>query len=246
MRQWPASIGLLFGAALALVGLLLASVLTHGSGDPDAPKSPTGSTRSFTSASPAPDDNKGDGDGRAAQLPSRVPALWPTPREVRPGRGTVPFGRTVALRSDAGTDPATLEAVARTLREAGVHQVRYGDRPQRDELLLTIVSKAPDASNTSDEASTALQTLGFEPLRKLPPDGYVLAADNDRKGRPRVVLAGTDPAGAFHAAQTLAQLVRPVGSTAPRAELPAVHIRDWPATSVRGIVEGFYGTVPKD
>ncbi|WP_330287647.1 beta-N-acetylglucosaminidase domain-containing protein [Streptomyces sp. NBC_00576] len=239
MRQWPAPPALLIGATLAVVGLLLASLLTHGSQEPGAPGSATGSIRSSTPASPAPGDNKGEEDDRAVQLPARVPALWPTPQSVRPGPGTVPIGRTVALRSDAGTNTATLDAVARTLREAGVHQVRYGDHPQRNELLLTIASEVPQ---TSDEASTTLVALGFEPPKKLPPGGYVLAVGADTKSRPRVVLAGSDPAGAFHAAQTLAQLVRPVGSSAPRADLPAVHIRDWPATSTRGIVEGFYGT----
>ncbi|MEH0418356.1 beta-N-acetylglucosaminidase domain-containing protein [Streptomyces sp. B21-083] len=233
MRQWPTPPALLLGAALALLGLLLASVLTDGSQDPAAPESTTGSNRSSTSAPPAPEDET------VAQLPSRVPALWPAPRSVRPGRGTVRIGGTVALHSDSGTDAATLDTVARTLREAGVHQVRYGDRAQRNELLLTIASSV---TQDSDEASTTLHTLGFEPPKTLPPSGYVLAAGADDKGRPRIVLAGADPAGAFYAAQTLAQLVRPVDSSAPRTELPAVHIRDWPATTTRGIVEGFYGT----
>ncbi|MDX2541761.1 beta-N-acetylglucosaminidase domain-containing protein [Streptomyces sp. WI04-05B] len=233
MRQWPTPPALLLGAALALVGLLLATVLTDGSQDPAAPENTTGNTRSSTSAPPDPDDDS------AARPPARVPALWPTPRSVRPGRGTVRIGETVALHADSGTDAATLDTVARTLREAGVHQVRYGDRAQRNELLLTIASKT---GQTSDETSTTLETLGFEPGKALPPSGYVLAVGPDDKGRPRIVLAGADPAGAFHAAQTLAQLVRPVGSSAPRAELPVVHIRDWPATAIRGIVEGFYGT----
>jgi len=154
-------------------------------------------------------------------------------------KGTVRIGESVALHSDTGTDAATLDSVARTLREAGVHQLRYGDQPQEGELLLTIASEPP---RSSDEASITLRTLGFEPRGKLPPGGYTLAVGKDTEGRPRVVLAGTDPAGAFHAAQTLAQLVRPVGSSAPRATLPAVHVRDWPATTTRGIVEGFYGT----
>ena len=211
MRQWPTPPALLLGAALALLGLLLASVLTDGSQDPAAPESTTGSNRSSTSAPPTPEDET------AAQHPSRVPALWPTPRSVRPGGGTVRIGGTVALHSDSGTDAATLDTVARTLREAGVHQVRYGDRAQRNELLLTIASSV---TQDSDGASTTLRTLGFEPPKTLPPSGYVLAAGPDDKGRPRIVLAGADPAGAFYAAQTLAQLVRPVGSSAPAPNCP--------------------------
>lgn len=235
MRQWPTPPALLLGAALALLGLLLGAVLTDGSQDPAAPENTTGNNRSSTSAPPTP------GDDSAAQLPPRVPALWPTPRSVQPGRGTVRIGTTVALHADSGTDAATLDTVARPFARPAVHQVRYGDRAQRNELLITIAS---EPAQTSDEASTTLETLGFEPPKPktLPTSGYVLAIGPDDKGRPRIVLVGADPAGAFHAAQTLAQLVRPVGSSAPRAELPAVHIRDWPATAIRGIVEGFYGT----
>ncbi|WP_079054564.1 beta-N-acetylglucosaminidase domain-containing protein [Streptomyces graminilatus] len=241
MRQLPAPQGLLLGAALAVVGLLLATFLTDGPDGPPAPgnREPgaTGAIRSSTTAPPAPGDGKNDS---AAQPPPSVPVLWPTPRSVRPGRGTVRISGTVALRSDSGTDEATLDTVTRTLREAGVHQVRYGDSPQRDELLLVIASETP---RPSDEASITLRALGVEPPKQqLPPGGYTLTAGTDAKARPRIVLAGADPAGAFHAAQTLAQLVRPVGSRAPRATLPAVHIRDWPATGTRGIVEGFYGT----
>lgn len=137
MRQWPVPPGLLLGAALALAGLLLATVLTHDPQD-------TATLRSTTPRSATP----------RAQPPSPVPALWPTPRSVRVVEGSVRIGGSVALHSDTGTDAATLDSVARTLREAGVHQLRYGDQPQQDELLLTIAS---EPLSTSDEASTGLR-----------------------------------------------------------------------------------------
>lgn len=140
VRQWPVPPGLLLGAALALAGLLLATVLTHDPQD-------TATLRSETPRSVTP---------RAQpQPPSPVPALWPTPRIVRMVRGSVRIGGSVALRSDTGTDTATLDSAARTLREAGVHQLRHGDQPQQDELLLTIASKPP---GTPDQASTVLRT----------------------------------------------------------------------------------------
>ncbi|WP_369032470.1 MULTISPECIES: hypothetical protein [Streptomyces] len=111
MRQWPVPPGLLLGAALALAGLLLATVLTHDPQDTATLRSATPSARS--------------------QPPSPVPALWPTPRNVHVAKGSARIGGSVALHSDTGTDTATLDSVARTLREAGVHQLRYGDQRRR-------------------------------------------------------------------------------------------------------------------
>lgn len=51
-----------------------------------------------------------------------------------------------------------------------------------------------------------------------------------------MTLTGADGDGLFHAVQTLRRLVRPDGTIA------AAVVRDWPATAVRGITEGFYGT----
>jgi len=82
-------------------------------------------------------------------------------------KGTVRIGESVALHSDTGTDAATLDSVARTLREAGVHQLRYGDQPQEGELLLTIASESP---RSSDEASTICVPAGATyPTSRLTP-----------------------------------------------------------------------------
>ncbi|MFE9451260.1 beta-N-acetylglucosaminidase domain-containing protein [Streptomyces sp. NPDC006739] len=220
MRQFRIAPQLLAGFVLGLVVVVFAR--SWGGGPAGTP----------AAAPPSSSSGAGERVTRAAGAPGGLPALWPAPRSVRRDPGSVPIGRGVALRADAGTDPSTLDAVTRALRAGGAREVRVGDAPRSGELLVTVVS---------DGSATALAPFDVDPPRGLAAGGYVLAVGTDH-GRPRAVLDGVDPDGAFHAAQTLAQLVRPVGSPAARTALPAVRVRDWPATASRGVVEGFYGT----
>ncbi|MEU6555881.1 beta-N-acetylglucosaminidase domain-containing protein [Streptomyces sp. NPDC046915] len=217
VRQFRVPPQLLLGFVLGLVIVVSA----RACGGPDGP----GGTPAAASA------DGGSAVTRAGAAPAGLPALWPAPRRVRRDTGSVRIGRGVAVRSDAGTDTATLDAVTRALRAGGAREVRLGDAPRSGELLVTVAT-----GGTPKE----LSALGADGPGELTAGGYVLAVGTDH-GRPRAVLAGADAAGAFHAAQTLAQLVRPVGSAAARTELPALRVRDWPATPARGIVEGFYG-----
>ncbi|MEU9456384.1 beta-N-acetylglucosaminidase domain-containing protein [Streptomyces sp. NPDC048277] len=201
MRQFRVPPQLLVGFVLGLVVVLLTR--SCGGGGP-------------TSSASAPSPPAASASVRSD---TGVPALWPTPRSVRRGSGSVPIGQSVAVRSDAGTDASTLDSVTRALRAGGAREIRVGDSARRGELLVTVGTTAGG----------------------LPPEGYTLTAATTSAG-PRVTLSSSDADGAFHAAQTLAQLIRPVGSPVARTALPAVTIRDWPATATRGIVEGFYGT----
>ncbi|MFI2126985.1 beta-N-acetylglucosaminidase domain-containing protein [Streptomyces sp. NPDC020299] len=220
MRRFRVPPQLLLGFVLGLVVVVSA----RACGGPDGPAG-------ASAAAPAASAGGGSAVTRAGAAPAGLPALWPAPRSVRRDAGSVRIGRGVAVRSDAGTDTATLDAVTRVLRAGGARQVRLGDAPRSGELLVTV-----STGGTPKE----LSALGADGPGELTSGGYVLAVGTDH-GRPRAVLAGADAAGAFHAAQTLAQLVRPVGSAAARTELPALRVRDWPATPARGIVEGFYG-----
>ncbi|MFE0508528.1 beta-N-acetylglucosaminidase domain-containing protein [Streptomyces sp. NPDC058964] len=221
MRRFRVPPQLLIGFVLGLVVVVCARSCGDG------PAGPGGAP----AAAPSAADGKAR-TTRAGDPPADLPLLWPAPRSVRRDAGSVRIGRSVAVRADAGTDAATLGTVTRALRAAGAGEVRLGDAPHSGELLVTVAS---------DARSTAPRSLRAAPPAGLAAGGYVLAVGTDH-GQPRAVLAGVDADGAFHAAQTLAQLVRPVGSRTARASLPAVRIRDWPATADRGIVEGFYGT----
>lgn len=214
MRAFRIPLPLLLGFALGLAFVLLLRDCTGGTG--------------------------GDGDGTRAAAPptggdarphaensASVPALWPPPRVVRDDGGSVAIGRSVAVRTGDTTDPAALDTVVRALRAGGAREIRIGDEPRSGELLVVTDGTTADLDAGSPKG--------------LPEGGYVLAVGH-ADDAPRVVLAGADRTGAFHAAQTFAQLVRPVGAATARTALPAVRIRDWPATATRGIVEGFYGT----
>ena len=87
-------------------------------------------------------------------------------------------------------------------------------------------------------SAAALDALAIRGPNGLSAEGYVLGIGRGSDARLRVVLAGADPTGTFYAAQTLRQLVVSQGG---RDLLPGIWIRDWPATRLRGVVEGFYG-----
>ncbi|WP_240929932.1 beta-N-acetylhexosaminidase family protein [Streptomyces coryli] len=141
-------------------------------------------------------------------------ALTPVPRSlvIRSDLGGVSLDK--ALDIAAGPDPRANALVERVLRDAGA-----GEGPSG----VTVYCGGP-------AARTALSELGIEGPEDLPADGYVLVAANDR-----IVLAGSGDRGTFYAAHTLRQLL------ADGRDLPATVIRDWPATPLRGVVEGFYG-----
>jgi hyaluronoglucosaminidase len=176
--------------------------------------------------------------GRPAASPSpsptrmAVPALWPTPRTVVSRPGVVRVTASVRLTVGAGVDDATATLVRTTLQSAGARTVTGGGSGAGLTVSLGV--------GASDHT---MSPYGIRGTSGLPSGGYVLALDAGSGGAgPRVLLDGRDALGTYYAAQTLAQLVRPVGAPAARSALPAVAVRDWPAAAVRGVVEGFYGT----
>jgi hyaluronoglucosaminidase len=208
------------GLVTGLVIVLLARACAGGDG-PATAGHPSGADRG----------SRSDTSDRGGDVPPGVPVLWPAPRSVRRDTGSVTVGRAVVLSTDGKTDRATLAALSAALRAAGATRVDEGGEPHGGELLVTV---------TSGGSPPALRDLGAPSPTGLAAGGYTLAVGT-ADGGPRVVLAGTDPDGAFHAAQTFAQLVRPVGASRARSAIPSVRIRDWPATGTRGVVEGFYG-----
>lgn len=61
------------------------------------------------------------------------------------------------------------------------------------------------------------------------PQGYYLKVEAGK-----VYIAGRDEAGTYYGVQSFLQL-------ASKAEVPALEVRDWPTTEVRGVIEGYYG-----
>jgi hyaluronoglucosaminidase len=149
--------------------------------------------------------------------------VWPTPQQIsdRPDGFRVP--RTVGLVTAADTDAPALRTVRAALRKAGATDIRQSTSDPRTEVTVWLSGGAP-----------VLKELGVADHTGLGAEGYVLAAGR-HGGRDHIVLDGADGAGAFYAAETLGQLVRPHW-------MPGVAVRDWPSMRYRGSIEGFYGT----
>ncbi|MCP3803165.1 beta-N-acetylglucosaminidase domain-containing protein [Allokutzneria sp. A3M-2-11 16] len=150
---------------------------------------------------------------RAAAAP--VPELLPAPQSITSDGAALPLPRVVSLIAAPGADPTEVEQV---LRAAGVREIRRGGRAPLTVWLGGI------------GATEELRRIGVAGPEGLATGGYVVAS---RPGR--LVLSGVDGEGGRNAAQTLRGLL------AGRGWLPSVTVRDWPAMSWRGVVEGFYG-----
>ena len=163
-----------------------------------------------------------------ADVEARLPQLHPTPQELRPGHGSRPVPEQVVEVVGPGTDPAARRLVETVLRGAGARVVRtvVAGRALPDAELTVYVGGPGENPATAH----VLERLGGESPRGLPAGGYAVAA-----GRGRVALSGVDVAGTYYAAQTFRQLV------GRGKAVPDVTVRDWPATALRGVVEGFYG-----
>ncbi|MFC4493332.1 beta-N-acetylglucosaminidase domain-containing protein [Streptomyces ovatisporus] len=183
----------------------------------------------------------------AGEAQDGAPSVWPRPQSLEQRGSFVPVGRDVTIVSDDRTDDAALDALRSTLQEAGartVNEVRPGQPlPGRG-----LVVRADSAS-----AAAALREMKAPPRGDLPRGGYRLAVGR-ADGRDTVALEGTDGPGLFHAVQTLRQLTMRAeregrdGASEQKGEprkgslgFAGVTVRDWPASAVRGITEGFYG-----
>nr|WP_239134807.1 beta-N-acetylglucosaminidase domain-containing protein [Streptomyces sp. SID12488] len=160
---------------------------------------------------------------------STVPHIWPTPQQSTPGHGTQPVPRHIVEVIGHATDPAARALVERVLRDAGARTIRTvtaGSPTPPPPAALTVYIGGPKENPATAQA---LKHLHAEPPTQLPSGGYTLAT-----GKGTIALSGVDPTGTFYAAQTLRQLVT-------HHSVPATTVRDWPATALRGVVEGFYG-----
>lgn len=154
-----------------------------------------------------------------------TPAVWPRPQSLTAAGGPgVTLGTEVTLLAAPDADPYAVGALRELLRAAGVRTVHEA-LPGRGPVIR--MGGAPGTQ-------AALRALKAPERADLPAGGYRLATGR-LQGRDTVALDGVGGDGLFHAVQTLRQLA------GTRGALPAVVVRDWPSTAVRGLTEGFYG-----
>lgn len=174
------------------------------------------------------------------------PAVWPRPQWMRSGGRAVRVSDDVVLVTDHDrhTDPYALDALRALLRDAGARRItEVSDDARLPGGTGLVVRAGADTSNSGFPASShgpaspladALRGLHAPDRGDLPSGGYRLAVGG-LAGRDTVALAGVGPDGLFHGVQTLRQLF-------DGRRIAAAVVRDWPATPVRGLTEGFYGT----
>ncbi len=168
----------------------------------------------------------------AAQL-APADRLIPQPREADLAGATVTVPDAVSLVVDGEVDERVLAEARAVLTDLGVtdiDEIPVGEEPQDDFVLA--VADAPSTQVT--EALAQLDTTPADPATR---EGYALAV-GPLGPVTAVVVAGVDPAGAFHGLQTLRQLAT-VGDASTTLERGTV--RDWPEFGLRGVIEGFYG-----
>jgi hypothetical protein len=166
--------------------------------------------------------------GEAAQK-ANPPLVIPQPREITYQRGSfVVDGNTaIIVRGDADAVALRGASVLREeLRdyygfEAGIissESLPRGKRP----ILVGVAGKSKllDSICHREGIVVTAENPGAE--------GYVLKVTPQR-----IVIVGSDEAGAFYGVQTLLQLLR-VDASGKSASAPCVAVRDWPLMKVRG------------
>ncbi|WP_405361582.1 beta-N-acetylglucosaminidase domain-containing protein [Kitasatospora sp. NBC_00085] len=190
------------------------------------------------------------------------PQVFPRPQEQSVAGKPVAVPAAVTLVPAPKADLGAVDAVHEVLGVAGATSVTPQEdagTPAAGSLVVYIGGPAEGAGGEVDRVLRELTAAaggkdGAAPSTAgMPAGGYVLSAGQlPAQGGGTygvVVLAGTDAAGTFYAAQSLRQLLAavPAGQgQAPGAAglgLPGITLRDWPSGApVRGTAEAFYGT----
>ncbi|MFE7612004.1 beta-N-acetylglucosaminidase domain-containing protein [Streptomyces celluloflavus] len=168
-----------------------------------------------------------EGPARAPDRPAAATPLSPTPRSVQARSDRVTVTPTVTVVADPEADAPALALVEKSLKAAGAERIVRSARAAAGRQLTVYV----DGSGAARE----LKRLGARGTDGLPAEGYALAV-----GDGRIALAGKDATGTYYAAQSLRQLLP--HRDRPGARIQGTAVRDWPATPLRGVIEGFYGT----
>ncbi|WP_274536994.1 beta-N-acetylglucosaminidase domain-containing protein [Kitasatospora sp. CB01950] len=189
------------------------------------------------------------------------PQVFPRPQQLRPGGKPVAVPRKATVVMADGADGAAVDAVRALLTRAGAAEVTTApeapETPEAGSLVVFVGGPREGAGGATDRALRALAAAGglkdteVPPLAGLPSGGHLLATGQlptAGGAYGAVVLAGVDGEGTFYAAQSLAQLLAPVGAgqgqgaAADGKGFPGVLVRDWPSGApVRGTAESFYG-----
>ncbi len=154
----------------------------------------------------------------AAAAP-RAAEVIPTPVEASySGKATAVKG--VDVVTTTATDPSALAALRSALAAHGIEDVDVlAPGTAASDFAIVLAGAGDSVVGSIDVPEQA--------------EGYALVATATR-----AVIAGRDGAGQYYGVQTLAQLLDKVDGA---VHLSEANISDYPAMSLRGTIEGFYG-----
>lgn len=134
-----------------------------------------------------------------------------------------------------GTNTADADAVRELKEFLKENEIQVNETADAQDTTIIL-------GETGDELESLAQAkerLKMESTDKLGEEGYVMAVDADDQAGGTIVIEGKSGDGTFYGVQTLKQLTEKTENAVTVAE--AV-IKDEPTMSVRGSIEGFYGT----
>lgn len=139
--------------------------------------------------------------------------------------------------SFAGVNPTPHSRISESdIRISKPESIRLTGSDQADKDALRVLAGLFPEATASKGFSVRIGEQNDKSVRKyrdrIPqsPEGYFLKITPSE-----IIIAGYDERGTYYGVQTLAQLLQ-------NNTLPVTEIADSPALSVRGVVEGFYGT----
>lgn len=134
-----------------------------------------------------------------------------------------------------GTKTADADAVKELREFLQENEIQINETAKEQDTTIILGEAGDDLKALAD----AKERLNMESADKLGEEGYVMAVDRDDLAGGTIVIEGKSGDGTFYGVQTLKQLTEKTENGVAVAE--AV-IKDEPTMSVRGSIEGFYGT----
>lgn len=134
-----------------------------------------------------------------------------------------------------GTNTADADAVRELKEFLKENQIQINETAKEQDTTIILGESGDDLKALTD----AKERLKMESADKLDEEGYVMAVDGDDLAGGTIAIEGKSGDGTFYGVQTLKQLTTKTDASVTVAE--AV-IKDEPTMTVRGSIEGFYGT----
>ena len=134
-----------------------------------------------------------------------------------------------------GTKTADADAVKELKEFLQENEIQINETAKEQDTTIILGEAGDDLKALID----AKERLNMESADKLGEEGYVMAVDRDDLAGGTIVIEGKSGDGTFYGVQTLKQLTEKTSESVTVAE---VVIKDEPTMTVRGSIEGFYGT----